>query len=102
MTLSYTAINLKEQRNLKGRSIKYSKMIELKFGDGGLIFSKECKIEVKYLKIFKKFLKKIFKKNFGYKYFYKQKCWLNLPTNFPLTKKSKNSRMGKGKGSFVR
>lgn len=28
--------------------------------------------------------------------------WINLKSNYPLTKKSKNSRMGKGKGMFLR
>lgn len=28
--------------------------------------------------------------------------WMPLKLNFPITKKSKNSRMGKGKGAFLR
>ena len=28
--------------------------------------------------------------------------WFFLTANYPVTKKSKNSRMGKGKGSFLR
>ena len=48
--------------------------------------------------------KKLFKKNLKIKYNFlnKPSLWMLLSTNFPLTKKSKNSRMGKGKGSFLR
>lgn len=31
-----------------------------------------------------------------------KRLWFNLRSNYSITKKSKNSRMGKGKGKFVR
>ena len=34
--------------------------------------------------------------------FKNRKLWLNLRSNFPVSKKAKNSRMGKGKGVFLR
>ena len=71
---------------------------KLIFGDFSIVFCKSYNIEYIYMYNFKKSLKKYytFKKNNI------KKVWLFLHKNYPLTKKSKNSRMGKGKGSFVR
>jgi ribosomal protein L16/L10AE len=70
----------------------------LVFGDFSITLCKSYNIEYIYLYNFKKSLKKYhnFKKKNT------KKIWLFLHKNYPLTKKSKNSRMGKGKGSFVR
>ena len=46
----------------------------------------------KKLKFFLTLKKKIFNRN----------LWIFLKGNLPISKKSKNSRMGKGKGSFLR
>lgn len=70
----------------------------LVFGDFSITLCKSYNLEYIYLYNFKKSLKKFYsfkKKN-------TKKVWLFLHKNYPLTKKSKNSRMGKGKGSFVR
>lgn len=74
----------------------YSK---LKYGNVGLKFLKEYNIEYIYLfelkrklKFFLTLRKKIFNNN----------LWIFLQGNSPVSKKSKNSRMGKGKGSFLR
>ena len=45
--------------------------------------------------LFKKFFKKLAKRKFV-------KAFVFLRVNFKMFKKSKNSRMGKGKGSFYR
>lgn len=102
MTFSPNIVSVREQRSLKHRGLKNFKKISLKFGDGGLVFMQEGRFELKYFKNIKRFFKIFFKKTSGYKYNFKKKCWTPLSSNFPLTKKSKNSRMGKGKGSFVR
>ena len=36
------------------------------------------------------------------KVFYHRKMWFWLRKNFPISRKSKNARMGKGKGKFLR
>ena len=74
------------------------KQCSLIFGNFSFTLCKSYNIEYIYLYNFKKSLKKYF--NFKKKNI--KKVWLFLHKNYPLTKKSKNSRMGKGKGAFVR
>lgn len=81
----------------KRYQLGYSKL-GLLFGDFAFILGKSFNIEFIYLYNFKKSLKKYF-------YFKKskyKKVWLFLHKNYPLTKKSKNARMGKGKGTLSR
>lgn len=68
------------------------------FGDFSIITCKSYNLEYIYMYNFKKSLKKYynFKKN------ELKKVWLFLHKNYPLTKKSKNARMGKGKGTLNR
>lgn len=92
--------NVKNQETTsfkKRYSIGY-KLPSLIFGDFSFTLLKSYNIEYIYLYNFKKSLKK-------YYYFKKsttKKVWLFLHKNYPLTKKSKNARMGKGKGSLSR
>jgi ribosomal protein L16/L10AE len=74
------------------------KLPKLIFGDFSLTLCKSYNLEYIYLYNFKKSLKKyyLFKKKTG------KKVWVFLHKNYPLTKKSKNARMGKGKGSLTR
>ena len=72
---------------------------KLKYGSIGLKFLKNYNIEYIYLfelkkklKFFLNLRKKILNKN----------LWIFLQGNTPISKKSKNSRMGKGKGSLLR
>lgn len=72
---------------------------KLKYGSIGLKFLKNYNIEYIYLfelkkklKFFLNLRKKILNKN----------LWIFLQGNAPISKKSKNSRMGKGKGSLLR
>ena len=46
--------------------------------------------------------KRSLKKYYNFKKSKDKKVWVFLHKNYPITKKSKNARMGKGKGSFVR
>lgn len=53
--------------------------------------------EVHYLRIIKKLIKSIKKKHNNL-----NKVWFSISLNFYISKKSVNSRMGKGKGKFSR
>lgn len=90
---SFKAVSFKKRYRT---GYDYSK---LKYGNVGLKFLKEYNIEYVYLfelkrklKFFLTLRKKIFNNN----------LWIFLQGNSPVSKKSKNSRMGKGKGSFLR
>lgn len=71
---------------------------QLVFGDFSFTLLKSYNIEYIYLYNFKKSLKKYY----AFKKTNTKKVWLFLHKNYPLTKKSKNARMGKGKGSLTR
>ena len=59
-----------------------------------------CRFEPSYFNIFRKFLKNLIKtKN---SFILKKNYWIFLKLNTPITKKSKNSRMGKGKGGLYK
>lgn len=98
MRLKY--INIKKQNSFKKRYIKRQKNTYLRFGNIGLVSFSNFRFEFIYFR----FLKKWFKSTNSIRYnkFNKQKLWLLLSLNYPITKKSKNSRMGKGKGGFLR
>jgi hypothetical protein len=72
---------------------------DLKSKESFIFFKKPCRFEIKKFLFLKKRFKKLFKKS---KYFYKKKIIVYLNRNYPFSKKSKNSRMGKGKGKFKR
>jgi ribosomal protein L16/L10AE len=85
-------ISFKKRYNI---GYKLPKMV---FGDFSFTLCKSYNIEYIYLYNFKKTLKKYY--NFKKSNF--KKVWLFLHKNYPLTKKSKNARMGKGKGALAR
>ena len=89
------------QVSQKNRKIKFPFFKKkLKHGTTGFYLLKTTSIEPIYLRFIRPLLKKIIKaRNVKKKL---KKFWLKLKTNFPVSKKSKNSRMGKGKGSFLR
>lgn len=65
-----------------------------------ILLYKNIRFEDVYFDLFRKYLKiAIKKKNVAY---LKRNYWVFLRLNTPLTKKSKNSRMGKGKGFLFR
>lgn len=85
---------------LKKRYIKSTKLPILKFGQSGLAFKKNIRFEFVYFFFMRKFLKRFTKSK---KRFFKfSKVWVFIRPNHVMTKKSKNSRMGKGKGTFIR
>lgn len=69
---------------------------KIKFGTSAISFNKTCLVEGIYLVFLKKKIKSFTKKN------KKVRVWFFLEKNFPVSRKDKNSRMGKGKGSSVR
>ncbi len=92
--------NIKNQETTsfkKRYSIGY-KLPSLNFGDFSFTLLKSYNIEYIYLYNFKKSLKKYY----NFKKSTTKKVWLFLHKNYPLTKKSKNARMGKGKGALSR
>ena len=86
----------------KNRFFQNPKKIKLTFGDAGLITSKEGFIELVHLNLFKKYLKYFLRKKKSNLLFIREKIWYFGRINFALQKKSKNSRMGKGKGLIER
>ena len=85
---------------LKKRRLLYPKYPRLRFGDTGIVFKQSIRFEFIYFFFIRKFIKKLLKKQ---KRFIKiQRVWVFIRPNHVLTKKGKNSRMGKGKGSFIR
>lgn len=88
----------KETKSFKKRSTLGFKKNRLLFGDYAIVFKKSYNLE--YLHIFN--FKKLFKKYYNFKGLSLKKTWAFLHKNFPLTKKSKNARMGKGKGAVTR
>lgn len=67
-----------------------------------LFFKKNYRIEFKYVTMLKKFLKKLRRRGIKKHKNLVYKLYVSLSQNYMLSKKSKNSRMGKGKGSFIR
>lgn len=90
----------KEQISMKKRFIDYKNFKKLNFGNSGFYLIKSTRFEFSYFLILKIFLKNFLKSKYSLKnYFF---FWFFLFGNFPITKKSKNARMGKGKGIFLR
>ena len=91
----------RKQHKLRVINVNLFKFNKFKFGHIGLVLLKKLRFEFIYLKWFIKLIKK--KKYLKKKpYFFKKKIYIILPKNYSLSKKSKNSRMGKGKGELLR
>jgi ribosomal protein L16/L10AE len=91
-------IKNKETKSFKKRYSLGYKLPSLIYGSAALSLLRGYNIEYIYLYNFKKSLKKYF----NFKKDKMKKVWLFLHRNYPLTKKSKNARMGKGKGAISR
>jgi hypothetical protein len=72
----------------------------LTIGNAGFFFFNNIRFEFVYLKLFRRRFRITFKR--GKRLAFNRKVWLNLCANYPISKKYKNARMGKGKGSFAR
>lgn len=93
-------LNTTELTSFKKRRKSVSKLIQLHFGSAAIYLNRETRFEPIYFSIFRKWLKIYL--NFKKYPFFKNSVWVNIAYNFPISKKSKNARMGKGKGSFFR
>jgi ribosomal protein L16/L10AE len=82
----------------KNRFHKNPKKIKLTFGEFGFLSTNEGRIELIQLSILKKNMKIFVKKKKSRIDVIREKIWYFCTPNFILQKKSKNSRMGKGKG----
>lgn len=98
-------LSLAHPTMFKRRKKLSSKTTDLKFGDYGLFFSHQGRFEIKYVFILRKILRKLKKKKSKRRrrILYKSRLiWFVLFPNFIISRKSKNSRMGKGKGDLQR
>lgn len=83
------------------RTLKIIKNVpRLHLGDAGFFYIIGFRFDLIYLKLLRRLIKRAIKPAKKDAIF--RKVWLNLITNYPLSKKAKNARMGKGKGKFVR
>ena len=89
-----------EQVSFKRRNKRSIKKTKLVYGNSGFIILKTIQFEYAYFYLIRKFLKFFFKFKYSLDNYFK--IWVFLKANFPVSKKSKNSRMGKGKGAFIR
>jgi len=91
------------QRTHKKRFFKKNKKPLLRFGNIGIFCLHTFRFEYRYCLFLRKFFKKMLnRRKRKIKTFLKKKTWLFIRPNYPLTHKSKNARMGKGKGNFKR
>lgn len=91
--------NLKLQKKRCRHSYKYN--FKLKFGEFGFLVSREGRLEFVQLNFIKKYIKMLFRKSKHSPENFK-KVWYSISANHVIQCKSKNSRMGKGKGLVER
>nr|YP_010411967.1 ribosomal protein L16 [Tetrahymena rostrata]QBI37937.1 ribosomal protein L16 [Tetrahymena rostrata]URP31127.1 ribosomal protein L16 [Tetrahymena rostrata] len=94
--------NLSNTKQVSFKRRGYRKTIKTIFHFGNSLISlyKNARFEAIYYELFRKFIKNIIRKK-NAKHI-KKNYWIFMRMNTPLTKKSKNSRMGKGKGTLYR
>lgn len=93
--------NVQFQKGRNYKKFNYSNNCYRSFSNGLLFFSKKNLLfEMYFFVFFKKITKYFFKKNNALNNVFF--LWTILKLNYPISKKSKNSRMGKGKGQFLR
>lgn len=88
----------------KRRTFSVSKKPRLIVGEYGIAVSNESKMELIHLTFLKKCLKvfNVKKKSNNKNSIKNLKIWISMLPNSTASRKSKNSRMGKGKGMFDR
>lgn len=91
-----------EKKLQKNRFCRKPKTPKLGFGDSGLITLNEGRLELIQLTFLKKLVKSFIKKKKSNIDIIREKIWYFGRPNFLIQKKSKNSRMGKGKGMIER
>lgn len=91
-----------EKKLQKNRFTRNPKKPKISLGDAGLITKNEGRLEFVQLSSIKKIVKKFISKKKSEIDLIREKIWYLGVPNFILQKKSKNSRMGKGKGMIER
>jgi len=100
-SLRFQKVEQKKQVSQKKRSISNRAHSISNFtGSAAFFFYHQIQLEFVYLKLIKRRLRLMLKKR-GNRV-KNRKLWINLKANFPISKKSKNSRMGKGNGLLLR
>lgn len=89
-----------EQVSFKDRNRNKIKKVKLNFGNIGFAVMQNIQFEYAYFYLIRRYLKYFYKFKYALGNYFK--IWVFLKGNFPISKKSKNSRMGKGKGAFTR
>lgn len=98
--MRFKNISNTKQVSFKLRNYKKTTKFNFVFGNSMFILYKNTRFESIYFELFRKFIKNLIKKkNID---IIEKNYWIFLRMNTPLTKKSKNSRMGKGKGALYR
>jgi len=99
-------LRLKNSNKVKQINFKRKKkfgilFLKFCFGDKGLFTKLQSRVEKINIKIIRKLIKKRYRKKVKKIKVY-NKYWIRFSQNLLLTKKSKNARMGSGKGKYVR
>lgn len=97
--MRFNKLSNMKQVSFKLRNYKKTRYNRFIFGNSMVVLQKNCRFEAIYFELFRKFIKNIVKKK---NIPTTKNYWIFLRMNTPLTKKSKNSRMGKGKGALYR
>jgi hypothetical protein len=74
--------------------------MRLAFGNVGICTFKTCRFEYAYLTLIRRFLKAMLRLKYARVHI--SRVWIFMRFNYPIRRKSKNARMGKGVGSFLR
>lgn len=89
----------------KNRFSKKFKKTELQYGEAGIAFKQEGRFEIKYIFALRRLLRRLKIRKSKKKrrvWIRNRSIWFFLFPNFIISRKSKNSRMGKGKGDMIR
>lgn len=98
--MRFSSLGISPARSLKNRSFIRKPHSFYKIGSLSLVAEHSGIFEGVYLILFKIFIKRLIKlRNIR---FSKRKIWVWLNFNCPISRKSKNARMGKGVGVFSR
>lgn len=99
--MRFHKLNIIKQNSQKNRTVGSFKKICLKYGTTSFFTKKKVRFELIYFVFLKKFFKNLNNSKIK-KTLNRRGIWFFFKSNYPLSKKSKNSRMGKGKGVFLR
>jgi len=98
--MRYKKLGLIQQTSQKKRFNDGTKRIKLSFGYIGICTFKSCRFEYAYLNLIRRYLKAVLKMKYARTNL--MRVWVFLRFNYPIRRKSKNARMGKGVGAFLR